>query len=263
MRAKSGNWASSFLCLSTVITSFAVIVPCSFWPLSLLFSMSSHVPSPLANASAQARLRPPKQVVTRSARPHDSMKVSSWIPLKKRRANLAVSLSPIRMIAAFVFPPYPSPSQKPAPSATTFFIAPHSSAPATSVTACTAKSLVLKSLHHLRPFSGFVHPIVASAKSPLATSLATLAPISTDMSTTGAPSDFFISSCSKSEMRMGFMSPSFSNSMPLMREQPMAPFANLPSIFGTMGARKLCGMTNTIIVAPSTQVATSGHATML
>ena len=64
----------------------------------------------------------------------------AWIPLKKRRANLAVSLSPIRMIAAFVFPPYPSPSQKPAPSATTFFSAPQSSTPATSLILPSARS---------------------------------------------------------------------------------------------------------------------------
>ena len=58
MRVNSGNSASSFLCLSTVITSLDVMVPWSFWPLSLDFSISSHEPSPLAKASAHARLRP-------------------------------------------------------------------------------------------------------------------------------------------------------------------------------------------------------------
>ena len=62
---------------------------------------------------------------------------------------------------------------------------------------------------------------------------------------------------------MGFIAPSFSNSMPLMSEQPMAPLANAPSIFGTHGARKLWGMTKTIIVAPVTHVLMSGVATML
>ena len=64
-------------------------------------------------------------------------------------------------------------------------------------------------------------------------------------------------------MRMGLNSPSFSNSMPLISEMPIAPFANAPSIFGTIGARKLCGMTKTIIVAPVTHVLMSGHAMML
>ena len=105
-----------------------------------------------------------------------------------------------------------------------------------------------------------VHPIVASAKSPLATSFATLAPISTDMLTIGAPSAFFISSASKSEIRMGL--PSL-NSMPLMSEMPMQPGANAPCSLGTSGARKLCGMTKIIIVAPVTVDLMSGFAWML
>ena len=60
------------------------------------------------------------------------MNVSSLTPEKKVLANLAVSLRPIRMMAALVLPPMPRPSQKPAPSATTFLRAPHSSVPATS-----------------------------------------------------------------------------------------------------------------------------------
>ena len=51
-----------------------------------------------------------------------------------------------------------------------------------------------------------------------------------------------------------------SNSIPLMSEQPTAPGANAPSIFGTIGARKLCGITKTIIVAPVTHSLMSGDA---
>ena len=50
----------------------------------------------------------------------------------------------------------------------------------------TLKSGVLKTATHLAPMARSVQPTVASAKSPLATSLATLAPMSTDMSTSGA-----------------------------------------------------------------------------
>ena len=53
---------------------------------------------------------------------------------------------------------------------------------------------------------------------------------------------FFISAASRSEIRIGFES---LNSMPLMSEMPTAPGAKAPSIWGTIGARKLCGMTKT------------------
>merc|ERR1711871_542908 len=139
MRVNSGNSAERPLALSTTSTSFEVMVPCSFWPLSIDFSSSSQSPSPLANASAHLRLRPPKHVVTRSARPHDSRNVSSWMPPKNILANLMVSLRPMRMMAALVLPPMPRPSQKPAPSATTFLSAPHSSTPATSLIEPTRK----------------------------------------------------------------------------------------------------------------------------
>ena len=54
---------------------------CSFWPLSCSVSMASHgLHSPertdLQKISAHLRFRPPKQVVTRSATPHDSRNVS-------------------------------------------------------------------------------------------------------------------------------------------------------------------------------------------
>ena len=68
-----------------------------------------------------------------------------------------------------------------------------------------------------------------------------------------------ISFFSRSEIRIGLPS---SNSIPLMSEQPTAPGAKAPSIFGTIGARKLCGITKTIIVAPVTAVLTSGCATI-
>ena len=54
------------------------------------------------------------------------------IPSHTRRktylsAKMRISASPVRTMAALVLPPYPSPSQNAAPSATTFFSAPHSS----------------------------------------------------------------------------------------------------------------------------------------
>ena len=69
MRMKSGNSASLPLEVRTVATSLAVMVPCSFWPLSSSASITSHVlgdPSfwHLAKSSAHLRLRPPKHVVT-------------------------------------------------------------------------------------------------------------------------------------------------------------------------------------------------------
>jgi len=65
--------------------------------------------------------------------------------------------------------------------------------------------------------------------------------------------------CSRSEISTGLLS---SNSMPLMREMPTASGAKAFSILGTTGARKLCGMTKTIIVAPVTAVLMSGVATI-
>ena len=52
------------------------------------------------------------------------------------------------------------------------------------------------------------------------------------------------------------------NSMPLMREMPMAPGAKAPIILGTIGARKLCGITKIIIVASVTASLMSGCATI-
>merc|ERR1719199_486388 len=153
MRVKSGNSDSLPFFLSTVETSLDVMVPCSFCPLSRRASISSHDPSPLAKASAHLRLRPPKQVVTRSARPQLSMKVSSCTPVKNILANLAVSLRPIRMMAALVLPPSPRPSQNPAPSATTFLRAPHSSVPATSLMVPTRKVGQSNSCCQTSPFA--------------------------------------------------------------------------------------------------------------
>ena len=65
----SGKSFSLPAALMQVITSLAVPVPCSFWPLSSSASITSHVlgdPSfwHLAKMSAHLRLRPPKHVVT-------------------------------------------------------------------------------------------------------------------------------------------------------------------------------------------------------
>mmetsp|Transcript_32486 Transcript_32486/g.76743 ORF Transcript_32486/g.76743 Transcript_32486/m.76743 type:complete len:244 (-) Transcript_32486:404-1135(-) len=227
MRMKSGNSASLPLVLSTVATSLAVMVPCSFWPLSSLASISSHVPSPLAKASAHLRLRPPKQVVTRSARPQLSMKVSSCTPEKNIFANLAVSLRPIRMMAALVLPPRPRPSQKPAPSATMFLSAPHSSTPATSLMVPMRKVGQSKSFWKISPLALLLKPTVDSQNSSWATSLATLAPMRTE---TSMP---FMFSLMRLEMSTG---PPFSNSMPLMSETARQPLA-MPVIWGQIRPR--------------------------
>ena len=85
---------------------------------------------------------------------------------------------------------------------------------------------------HLAPMARSVQPTVASAKSPFATSLATLAPMRTDMSTSGALGPFFISAASRSEIRMGLES---LNSMPLISEMPTAPGAKAPCKVSGLG----------------------------
>mmetsp|Transcript_49125 Transcript_49125/g.122033 ORF Transcript_49125/g.122033 Transcript_49125/m.122033 type:complete len:231 (+) Transcript_49125:484-1176(+) len=216
IRLKSGNWSATPLALRTVMTSLHVMVPCSFCPLSLAASISSQVPSFLAKASAHLRLRPPKHVVTRSARPQLSMKVSSLMPEKNILANLEVSFKPIRMMAAFVFPPSSSPSQKPAPKATTFLSAPQSSTPATSLMLPTRNVGQSSIAWNASPLDLILYPTVDSQNSSRATSLATLAPISTE---TSMP---FISSLIMSEIRSG---PVSLNSIPLISESARQPLA--------------------------------------
>lgn len=58
----------------------------------------------------------------RSATPQLSKKVvEDTGPLQKSLAKAIISMSPSRITAALVLSPKPSPSQKPAPTATTFF----------------------------------------------------------------------------------------------------------------------------------------------
>lgn len=58
----------------------------------------------------------------RSAIPQLSKKVAQDTgPLQKSLAKAIISMSPSRITAALVLSPKPSPSQKPAPTATTFF----------------------------------------------------------------------------------------------------------------------------------------------
>ena len=108
-------------------------------------------------------------MVTRSARPQLSMKVSSCTPEKNIFANLAVSLRPIRMMAALVLPPRPRPSQKPAPSATMFLSAPHSSTPATSLMVPMRKVGQSKSFWKTSPLALLLKPTVDSQNSSWAT----------------------------------------------------------------------------------------------
>ena len=158
----------------------------------------------------------------------------------------------MRMIAAFVLPPRPRPSQKPAPRATTFFSAPHSSTPATSLIEPTRKVGQSSSRCHTSPFFSSANPTVDSQKSSRATSLATFAPINTE---TSIP---FIASLIMFEIKMG---PPSSNSMPLIRESARAPGA-IVVICGQMRPRNWCGSTKTRSVASVHALARSGSATM-
>mmetsp|Transcript_7475 Transcript_7475/g.19419 ORF Transcript_7475/g.19419 Transcript_7475/m.19419 type:complete len:234 (-) Transcript_7475:108-809(-) len=155
------------------------------------------------------------------------------------------------MMAALVLPPYSSPSQKPAPMATTFLSAPHSSTPGTSPTTLTRKVDQSKTFFHTSPVSGLVAPTVDSQNWSCATSLATLAPIRTEMSM--PPIVFEISS----EMSCGLPC---SNSMPLISETPRALAAYIAFMLGTVLGRNWCGMTKTRSVAPVTALARSGSA---
>mmetsp|Transcript_28828 Transcript_28828/g.77585 ORF Transcript_28828/g.77585 Transcript_28828/m.77585 type:complete len:222 (+) Transcript_28828:540-1205(+) len=190
----------------------------------------------------------------RSATPQLSRKVWSLMPEKNILQNWMVSARPMRMMAALVLPPRPSPSQKPAPRATTFLRAPQSSTPDTSWMEDTLKVGQSKSSCHTAPFAGVAKPTVDSQNSSRAASLATLAPMSTD---TSMPP---ISSLMRLEMRMG---PSSLNSMPLMREQARAPLAWLPLILGQMRVRNWWGSTKMSSVASCTALSRSGSATTL
>eukprot|EP00962_Isochrysis_galbana_P005331 scaffold1447_cov115-Isochrysis_galbana.AAC.10 len=72
-------------------------------------------------------------------------------------------------MAALVLAPKPTPSQKPAPSATTFFSAPHSSTPATSRTMDTLKDGRWKHSCQVWPVAASAQPMVASQNSSCAT----------------------------------------------------------------------------------------------
>mmetsp|Transcript_15823 Transcript_15823/g.28839 ORF Transcript_15823/g.28839 Transcript_15823/m.28839 type:complete len:225 (-) Transcript_15823:457-1131(-) len=183
MVVNNGNFSNKLCSFMTGQISCAVKVPCSFCPPRSSFSISSQVflPSPLTNASAHFLFRPPKHVVMRSATPQLSRNVRSFTPGWKYLMNVVISSKPMRMMAALVLEPKSSPSQKPAPRATTFFNAPQSSTPAMSSTARTRKVPQLKSLISVACCSiGAFVPRVASQNCPWATSLATFAPMSTE-----------------------------------------------------------------------------------
>jgi len=70
-------------------------------------------------------------------REEKSTYVSAFDPLKNSKQNSLISIRPILRIAAFVFPPIPNPSTKPAARATIFFNAPERETPMTSSTTDT------------------------------------------------------------------------------------------------------------------------------
>mmetsp|Transcript_37645 Transcript_37645/g.80371 ORF Transcript_37645/g.80371 Transcript_37645/m.80371 type:complete len:214 (-) Transcript_37645:442-1083(-) len=120
----------------------------------------------------------------RSAMPQLSRNVPCSVAWKNIAQNVVISRKPTRRSAAFVLPPLPpkQPSTKPAPSATTFFKAPHASAPATSLILVTRK--VGGSLNNCRVMSlNFSfrksQASVDSHMRCLATSFAIFAPMST------------------------------------------------------------------------------------
>lgn len=78
----------------------------------------------LANACPILRLRPPQQVVMRSAMPQLSRKVAGETaqPEQKNLAKAIISIRPRRITAALVLSPKPRPSQNPAPTATMFCV---------------------------------------------------------------------------------------------------------------------------------------------
>mmetsp|Transcript_4702 Transcript_4702/g.13828 ORF Transcript_4702/g.13828 Transcript_4702/m.13828 type:complete len:238 (-) Transcript_4702:10-723(-) len=85
-------------------------------------------------------------------------------------------------MAAFVFAPQPSPSQKPPPIATIGLSAAQSSTPVASITTLTRNHGRLNTRCHTGPSSAVRTPSVASQKLPAATSAAMFAPISTETS---------------------------------------------------------------------------------
>mmetsp|Transcript_24556 Transcript_24556/g.75869 ORF Transcript_24556/g.75869 Transcript_24556/m.75869 type:complete len:240 (+) Transcript_24556:714-1433(+) len=132
-----------------------------------------------------------------------------------------------------------------------FFRAPQSSTPAISLTARTLKSAQSKTLTSVAWSAGGASiPSVASQNWPCATSLATLAPMSTD---TLWPS----SSRRTSEQRPS--RPPSSSSPPLMRLTDMEPGFGLPMLCTVLGTN-WCGRTQTMTSASATAFLTSGSA---
>mmetsp|Transcript_20685 Transcript_20685/g.53450 ORF Transcript_20685/g.53450 Transcript_20685/m.53450 type:complete len:217 (+) Transcript_20685:753-1403(+) len=138
--------------------------------------------------------------------------------------------------------------------ATTFLSAPQSSTPGTSLTTFTRNVSALKSFCHTAPDAMSLAPTVDSQNWSWATSLATLAPISTEMSMP------LISFLMRSEMSIGLLS---TNSMPLMSEMPRAFGAYEPFMLGTVRGRNWWGSTKISSVASFTAFSRLGSATML
>ena len=117
------------------------------------------------------------QVRLKSPKPESPESVISCAP--SDTANLRISTKPRVMSAALALSPYPAPMATPQAIATTFFKAPPSSAPTTSVVLYILRVFVERLACNLLPSSEFLQPIVRAVGRPFAMSSAKLGPVRT------------------------------------------------------------------------------------
>mmetsp|Transcript_60275 Transcript_60275/g.173945 ORF Transcript_60275/g.173945 Transcript_60275/m.173945 type:complete len:231 (+) Transcript_60275:511-1203(+) len=166
------------------------------------------------------------------------MKVLSRTPSKNMWQNLAISRRPTLISAALVLLPSPTPSTNPAPSAMTFFKAPQTSAPATSLMCCTRKVGESNTRRVISSAGGpKLEARVDSHIWPSATSLATLAPIKT-------PHEKSAPMASSIDLEISKGSPvSLQKSMPLIRLTPRQEGWQASRMVGKSRGRNWCGKT--------------------
>mmetsp|Transcript_90198 Transcript_90198/g.259939 ORF Transcript_90198/g.259939 Transcript_90198/m.259939 type:complete len:304 (-) Transcript_90198:1142-2053(-) len=168
-----------------------------------------------------------------------------------------ISIKPRRRTAALVFAARPSPSQKPAASATTFFKPPKSSTPNTSVVERTLKVGQSNSRVSNTLSSAWEQPNVASAKLPVATSFATFAPFKTAHSG-------MLSASAMTWLPVRRVLPSSLTTMcPLINETAIVPGATCGAICFNKPPKNWCGSTKTKMLALFTASTASGSATTL
>mmetsp|Transcript_103782 Transcript_103782/g.317820 ORF Transcript_103782/g.317820 Transcript_103782/m.317820 type:complete len:262 (+) Transcript_103782:316-1101(+) len=189
--------------------------------------------------------------------PQLSSMVSAREPGKRLRIKRPISSKPRRNTAALVFAARPRPSQKPAARATTFFNPPNSSTPSTSGVVRTLNDGALNSRESSTLWSSFEQPSVASAKLPVATSLATLAPFRT------AHSAMRRRSAMTWVPVRSVLPPSSTTMCPLTSDTAMVPGATCGAMVSNNRSRNWCGVTTTSTPAPFTASTGSGTATTL